>query len=277
VHTDHCRLSGAGDRCLVPPRQPSRGRRASLIGALLAGIVLVALTGASCGGGKTAVSLGNASLGAVEELVDAPATVTAKAAVTLAAPAAGTLAALHVETGDAVKAGRILAVIDSPEAEERLGQAEDALDAANRAGGGVSGGADLSGLRATNRAAARAFESAQDAGSKISDPKVREALLAQARVAQQQYEVAARSAGEAIRAVQRGMARLSYAISAMSAAQRLQAQQAYDLAESAVDALTLRAPITGVVQLGAVAAAGPALVGALGSGAVSGQLSSAAG
>jgi RND family efflux transporter MFP subunit len=45
-------------------------------------------------------------------------------------------------------------------------------------------------------------------------------------------------------------------MSALSAAQRLQAEQAYDLAKSTVDALTLKAPIAGVVQLGGTASAG---------------------
>lgn len=266
-----------GDHSTEPTRRAFGARRPWLMATLLAGVVLLGLTGASCGGGTTTVSLANASLGAVAELIDAPATVTARSAVTLVAPAAGTLAKLSVDTGDMVKAGRIVAVIDSPEAEKRLAQAKDALDAAKQGGGGYGGGASLSGLQTTNRAAGRAFQAAQDAGNKISDPNVRNALLAQARAAQQQYELAARTAAQAIRAVQRGVARLSYAVSAMSAAQRLQAQQAYDLAKSTVDALTLRAPISGMVQLGAVTTSGPALAGGLGSGAVPGQLSSAAG
>jgi RND family efflux transporter MFP subunit len=56
--------------------------------------------------------------------------------------------------------------------------------------------------------------------------------------------------------VQRGVASLGQAVSALGTAQRLQAQQAYDLAEAAVDALTLRAPVSGVVQLGGTASSG---------------------
>jgi len=249
-----------------------------LIATLLAGVVLASQTAASCGGGETALSLGNASLGTVAELVEAPATVTAKSAVTLTAPTAGTLTARYVNSGDAVKAGRILALISSPEAEEQLAQAEAALEAANEASGGFGGGADLSRLqRATDRAADRAFKTARDASGKISDPHVRDALLAQGKAGQQQYDVAARAAGEAIRAVQRGVGRLSSAISALSAAQRLQARQAYDLAKATVDALTLRAPISGLVQLGAVTGSGSALAGIAGSGVVPGRLSAAAG
>jgi RND family efflux transporter MFP subunit len=50
---------------------------------------------------------------------------------------------------------------------------------------------------------------------------------------------------------------VSSALSALGAAQRAQARSAYDLAKSTVDALTLRAPIAGVVQLGG-ASSGPA-------------------
>ena len=261
-----------------PPSRPVRGRRrARLIAPLLAGIVLTTLTAASCGG-ETPLSLGNASLGTVAELVEAPATVTAQSAVTLSAPTAGTLAALYVNSGDAVKTGRVLALIDSPEAEEQLAQAKAALDAANRARGGFGGGADLSGLQqTTNRAAAKAFAAAREAGKRISDPGVRDALLAQAQAAQKQYDAAARAAGAAIRSVQRGVGRLSSAISALSAAQRLQAKQAYDLAKATVDALVLRAPMSGVVQLGAVTASGSALAGVATFGAVPGRLNAAAG
>jgi hypothetical protein len=45
-------------------------------------------------------------------------------------------------------------------------------------------------------------------------------------------------------------------MNALTAAQRAQAQAAYDLAKSTVDALTLRAPVSGVVQMGGPAAGG---------------------
>jgi multidrug efflux pump subunit AcrA (membrane-fusion protein) len=45
-------------------------------------------------------------------------------------------------------------------------------------------------------------------------------------------------------------------MSALTAAQRAQAKAAYDLAKSTVDALTLRAPVAGVVQLGGLSSGG---------------------
>ena len=55
--------------------------------------------------------------------------------------------------------------------------------------------------------------------------------------------------------MQRGLAGIGEAIGALGAAQRAQAQTAVDLAQSTVDALTLRAPIAGVVQIAPPSAA----------------------
>jgi HlyD family secretion protein len=220
------------------------------LAALVAVMAAFALTAASCGGGSSGVAVGTAGRGDVAEVVDAPATVTAKAAATLTAPADGTLAALRVRAGDQVHAGQVLAVIDSPSAQTRLKQAKQALSAARRTGG-FGAGVDLSGVqRATDGSAKDAFAAARDAAGQIADAKLRSALLAQVAAAEEHYAAAAKAANRAVRAVQRGVASLGSAVSALSAAQRLQAQQAYDLAKSTVDSLTLRAPISGVVQMG---------------------------
>src|SRR5256885_1720052 len=83
---------------------------------------------------------------------------------------------------------------------------------------------------------------------------------------------AAVTSRDVIASVQRGFASVGQAMSALTAAQRAQAQAAYDAAKSTVDALTLTAPIAGVVQLGgkSSAASGPSLsdlLGAAGAGA----------
>lgn len=252
-----------------PPRLPAVSRP-RLFRLLLASVVLIGLTAASCDDEETSIALGSAAVSSVAELVDAPGSVTAKAAATLSSPADGTLSKLRVTAGSQVMAGQIVAVIDSPAARDRLKQAKRALDSAKRAGRGIGGGADLDrSQRATDRAAAKEFETARKAAARIADEPLRKALLAQVDAAERQYRVAARAAAAATRAVQRGVASLNSAVSALSAAQRLQAQQAYDLAKSTVDALTLRAPIPGVVQLGGTAApAGStdALAGLLGGG-----------
>jgi multidrug efflux pump subunit AcrA (membrane-fusion protein) len=224
---------------------------------LLGAVTLVTLAAASCGDDGSPIALASAERGSVAEIVDAPATVTAKAAATLTAPADGTLAELRVEPGDTVRAGQVLAVISSPSARKRLKDARAALTAARAAGGGGFGGGS-SGLtrvqEATDRAAADAFTAARAAARKVAEPDVRTALLAQVRAAEKRYASASAAAEDAVGAVRRGVAGLSSAMNALSAAQRLQAEQAYGLAKSTVDALTLRAPVPGVVQLGGPAA-----------------------
>ncbi|MDG4794146.1 efflux RND transporter periplasmic adaptor subunit [Micromonospora sp. WMMD1082] len=242
------------------PRLPAV-TRPRLLTALLAVAVLILTSAASCGGDEPSIALASAARAPVAEEIDAPATVTARAAATLTAPADGTLGRLRVEPGQRVTRGQVLAVINSPSARERLRQARAALAAAKRAGGG--GGGNLAGsLRGTDRAAGEAHAAARAAAAKISDPELRKALLTQVEAAQRQYDAAARTADRAVREVQRGVRNLNSAVDALATAQRLQAQQAYDLAKATVDALTLRAPIAGVVQPGGVSAGGS--TGALG-------------
>ncbi|WP_433533659.1 efflux RND transporter periplasmic adaptor subunit [Micromonospora sp. CA-263727] len=251
------------------PRLPA-ATRPRLLTALLAVAVLTLTGAASCGADDPSIALASAARAEVAEEIDAPATVTARAAATLTAPADGTLASLRVEPGQRVKRGQLLAVVDSPSARERLRQARAALDAAKRAGGG--GGGNLAGsLRGTDRAAGEAHAAARAAAAKISDPELRKALLAQVESAARQYDAAARAADRAVREVQRGVRNLNSAVNALATAQRLQAQQAYDLAKATVDALTLRAPIPGVVQPGGVSTGGGS------AGALAGLLDAAGG
>ncbi|MFF4878296.1 efflux RND transporter periplasmic adaptor subunit [Micromonospora sp. NPDC000668] len=236
--------------------RPASLTRPRLLTALTAVTVLAATTAASCGDDQPPVALASAARSPVTEVIDAPATVTARAAATLTAPADGTLSSLRVQPGQRVTRGQVLAVVASPSAQDRLRQAREALAAAKRAGRGVSTG-DLTGSRrGTDKAADEAFDAARKAAEKIADPQLRDALLTQVTSAQRQYAAAARSADQAVRAVQRGISGLNSAVGALSAAQRLQAQQAYDLAKATVDALTLRAPIAGVVQPGGTRAGG---------------------
>jgi multidrug efflux pump subunit AcrA (membrane-fusion protein) len=238
--------------------------RAPLAGLLLA-TALVSLGVSACTGGSSPVAVGSAARGDVTEVVDASATVTAKAVGTLTAPATGTVASLAVPAGTGVAAGQVVAVIDSPSARRQLDEAGAALAAAQQgAGAGFSGGADLTAAqRRTDDAAAKAFASARQAASAIADPTVRAALLAQIDAAAQQYAALAATARSLVTSVQRGIANVSAAVNAIGAAGRAQAQSAYDLALSTVDALTLRAPIAGVVQYGGAPATGTPSTGSL--------------
>ncbi|WP_327006519.1 HlyD family efflux transporter periplasmic adaptor subunit [Dactylosporangium sp. NBC_01737] len=251
----------------VPPR----------VQLLVAVLTVFSLTGASCTDDQDDIGLGTAGRGDVVEVVDAPATVTARAAATLTAAADGTLASLAVRPGDTVEAGQVLAVVDSPPAQQRLRSAEEALDALKGAGGGGGGVKNLSATqKKTDDAAAKAFGEARKAAQVIADAGVRAGLLAQIDFAEKSYQEAAASARAVITAVQRGLASVTKAMAALTTAQRSQAQAAYDLAKSTVDALTLRAPVAGVVQLGGTsAAAAPSITDLLGA-ATGGQAPAAA-
>lgn len=218
---------------------------------LIAAVLLPVLTAASCGDEPSGVGLGSATRGEVAEIVEAPGSVTARAAATVTSPATGTLADLRVTPGQRVAKGAVVAVIESPEVADRLADAERALDAAPP----VSTGNYVTVGGTTDKRAGKAFDAARDAASAVTDLTVRAALLAQIDAAEQQYEAASEAAAAAVRSVQQGLAGLSRALGALSAAQQLQAEQAYDLAVAADDALTLRAPVAGVVQLGGTPAA----------------------
>jgi multidrug efflux pump subunit AcrA (membrane-fusion protein) len=241
------------------------------IAVLLTVLLLPALTAASCGDKTGAVALGAATVGTVDEIVEAPGSVTARAAATVTAPADGTLADLRVDAGDRVTKGEVVAIIDSPDAQRRRSAAKKALDQASR--GGVPTGGPTSAYtavrRRTDARADLAFDEARDSAQAVTDAALKTALLAQVDAARKQYAAASEAAGAAVRSVQRGAAGLARAVGALTAAQRLQAQQAYDLADAAVDALSLHAPLAGIVQLGGTPTGGtPSLTSLLAAGSV---------
>lgn len=245
--------------------------------ALLAVVVaLPALTAASCGDKPSGITVGTATRGTVDEIVEAPGSITARAAATVSSPADGTLSDLRVDAGDTVIKNQVVAVVDSPSTRARLTSAQRALAAANRGGVPSSGGtAAFTAVRVrTDKQAEQAFDGARDAAGQLADPNLKAALLKQVDAARAQYAAASEAAGAAVRAVQRGVAGLASAVGALGSAQRLQAQQAYDLAAAADDALTLRAPVSGVVQLGGSGSGGtPSLTDLLAAGSAGGSSS----
>ncbi|MFB9413195.1 efflux RND transporter periplasmic adaptor subunit [Dactylosporangium matsuzakiense] len=250
----------------VPPRMTA-----------VAVLIVVSLTGASCTGGDSGIGLGSAGRSDVVEVVDAPATITARAAATLTAAADGTLISLSVKPGDTVVAGQVLAVVDSPSAQQRLKEAGEALNALKGAGGGTVGVKNLSAQqKQTDDAAAKAFADARNAAAQIADVAVRTTLVTQIDLAERTYQEAAASARAVIQSVQRGLASVSQAMTALTQAQKAQAQSAFDLAQSTVDQLTLRAPVAGVIQLGGTSAASaPSITDLIGA-ATGGQAPAAA-
>jgi multidrug efflux pump subunit AcrA (membrane-fusion protein) len=225
---------------------------------LLAGAIaaLIVLSAASCGNNDKDIATAEVGRADVVEVVDAPASVIARAAATLTAPADGSLVRLTVNSGDQVAKGQVIAVVDSPSARKRMQDAKKALDAAKNSGGG---GVNLNLGTASSqldKAAADAFDQARAAVAYIADPQLKKVLLAQIAAGEKQYLAASKAVDSAVRGVQRGVQSLGSAMSALGAAQRVQAQQAYDLSKATVAALTLRAPIAGVIQLGGTSSAG---------------------
>src|SRR5262245_45290000 len=162
--------------------------------ALLAVPAAALLLGGCAGGGGHDIVVGQVGRADVKEIVEAPATVVARASARVTSPASGTIARLSVKEGQRVRAGQLLLEIDSPDAQEQLAQAEQAHDAA-LSGAAVSvPPADLSQTQnATDAAATAAFVQDRRAAEQIPDKATREALLAQVGQSQAAYAAHART------------------------------------------------------------------------------------
>jgi multidrug efflux pump subunit AcrA (membrane-fusion protein) len=241
-------------------------RRAHALGP--ATVVLLAGLGLSgCRGGGNGIEVAPVGRDTVTEVVEAPANVEARATSTLAATGDGTLAALYVRDGQRVTAGTVVARISSPDAQARLRAAHSQLAQAEAATPTAPPSIDVAGPQAQADAAAQAaFDAARRAAGQIPDPRLRAATLTQLAAAERQYALARAQAQAAVEAINTGIGNLGAALGSLTAAQRGQAQAAAVAAQRAVDALTIRAPIAGTVQLGGGADAGTgAGTGSLGS------------
>ena len=219
----------------------------------------------------------------VVEIVDAPGAVAARAVASLAAPGDATVDAVLVQDGATVAKGAVLARLSSPAAQDRLRQALAAQAAASGAAVRVPR-ADLSPVQdALDAAARQSFAAGRAAAAQISDPERRRQAEQQVAQAEQQYAAASSAARTALAQVNSGANGVEQALAAVAGSQRAQAGAAVDLARAAVDALTVRAPIAGVVTLGAggggAAPAGGDLSGLIAGlpAAVQGQASAALG
>jgi HlyD family secretion protein len=230
--------------------------------------VTVALTGCT-GGNKSGIEVGTVATGTVTEVVEAPANVAARATAAVTATGDGTVARLYVRDGQRVPAGVILAQLSSPDATSRLRAARLAQSRAEAAQPTLPEPIQLGSAQAQADAAARgAFDAARAVAARTPDPRVRAVLLAQVTAAEKQYGLARAQAQAAITSINTGVGDLVTALGSLTAAQRTQADAAVLVAQRSVDALTIRAPIAGVVQLGgsaAAAAGSPSLDSVLGS------------
>jgi HlyD family secretion protein len=188
------------------------------VGALLAG-VLSACTG---GGEGRAVRLGSVARADVAEVVEAPATVSARATAVLRSPAEGTIKRLYVADGDRVREGDVLAKISSPGAQEQLAQALEADRSAGAGSGSVPTGLDISEFqKRTDRTARDGFAAARKIALKIPDLKQRALALAGITRAEGEYRTASVEARGAVARLNAGLGSVGATISSITAAQRV--------------------------------------------------------
>jgi HlyD family secretion protein len=223
-------------------RLPRKGATAAVA------VSAVLLTG--CTGNSSDIQTAAVGRSTVSEVVEAPATVQAAATTTLTSPAAGEVEQVFVKDGQRVGAGSLIARISSPQTDSQLTQARAALvqvdSSAPASPTFLSGGAQSQ----ADTAAQGAFAAARKAAEGIADPRLKAATLTGVVTAEHQYQLAAAQARAAISAINSGIGNLNSALASLTAAQRVQAQTAVQVAEKAVDALDVTAPIAGTVQLG---------------------------
>lgn len=217
---------------------------------LLPLLVVLALVGCS-GDGDPQVQTGEVGRATVEETVDAPGTVAARAVSSLTAPADAVVTEVLVEDGAVVEQGAVLVRLTSPAAQERLRQAVQAREQVSGAGVQVPRG-DLSPVQdALDQAAEQSFAVAEAAAAQIPDAAARAQAEQQVAQARRQYATASNAARATLRSLDRSAASVERALAAVAATQRAQADAAVAAARASIEALTVTAPIAGVVTLGA--------------------------
>lgn len=247
------------------PHLPAARGAASSTSAASAAVAAVLLLSACGGQEKPAVETATVGRATVREVVEAAATVEARAAATVSSPASGKVAELEVEDGEKVKAGQVLLRIDSPQARTQLSQAR-------RAAGQTSGGVapvprvDVSAQQGqVDEAAEQGFRTAREAAEALPDEEARTRQLAAVEAAEEQYLAAREQARSAVGSFNASASSLNSAASSLSRAQRAQTGAAVAIAEQTVDALTVRAPISGVVSLRGGGGGSPGLPGGIAS------------
>src|SRR6266487_2077102 len=234
--------------------------RVGRVGVRLAAVPVAALAAgmlalAACASAPQArLAAAAARTAAVSERVSAPGAVQAAAQSDLHAPAAAKLADLRVHDGQRVQRGQVVAQLSSTQVDSSIRQARAALDSASALDGLVPSVPVASALAAieqvqqqlstTSEALLQALRSTL-AG--LPRPQ-RDQLQARLDKAEQQVATSQRRATQA--------AELAVALDSGAAGQRGQAQLALDLAMEQKAELTLRAPISGTLQLGRASSGG---------------------
>lgn len=223
---------------------------APIIAAAALAVVL-----AACSDDTTSpIAAGEVTSETVVEVVEAPANVVAAATATVDAPATGRIQTLRVADGQRVRRGEVLMVVDSPEVEQNLAQAQQVAASAPPAVDLPEAGADAS-VTAANEAADQAFDQARETARQIPDRQARQQALQQIAAAEAQVKAAQAQAQTTVSQINQGIASLEQSLGAVTAAQQAQATATVAAAQRAVDALVVKAPISGRVVIGPSAAA----------------------
>jgi multidrug efflux pump subunit AcrA (membrane-fusion protein) len=231
-------------------------------------LLVVAVLTAGCSGDDVPkVQVAEVGRTTVAESVDAPGTVGARASATVSAPTDAKVEQVLVEDGATVQAGTVLVRLSSPAAQERLRQALAAQ--ASAASGAVDlPRADLGPVQdALDAAAAASFAAGRAAAGQIDDSEQRRQAEQQVAQAEQQYRSASAAARRSLDQLNSGTQSVEDALAAVAGSQRAQAAVAVSAARATVDALTVKAPLSGVVTLGGDGGGAPAggdLAGLLG-------------
>ncbi|WP_187414993.1 efflux RND transporter periplasmic adaptor subunit [Nonomuraea sp. PA05] len=227
-------------------------------------LVLLALTGCTSQEPPT-VQVAGVQRGPVTEVVEAPATIGARASATLRSPAQGTIAKLYVRDGDRVRKGQIVARIRSPQAEDQLRQARQASEMATPARiSAPSVRLPSLDTGAFDRKVARHFAKARAEARKVEDKRTRRQLLNAIDLARSQYRAQTRALASITAQLNRSVSGLvtgvtsglSNSMASLQAASASQAKAAVKAAERTVTSLTVKAPFAGVVTLGRVSGGG---------------------
>ncbi|MCX6418079.1 MAG: HlyD family efflux transporter periplasmic adaptor subunit, partial [Actinobacteria bacterium] len=221
---------------------------------LVAVIAVLALTG--CGGNQdTGIETGSVITSSVSESVEAAGSISAKAVVTISSPASGTIGQLFVRDGQKVRRGQKLLVISSPSTQKQLKQAQSAAHSSSVSIPTPTATPVANALAQADSTAKAAFDAAQTAidALPVGAAKTQaQTALAQAKA---QYALARAQVNATTSSANDALTNALASISQLVNAQGGTADLAVSAARDSIKALTIRAPISGIVTFDAVASA----------------------
>ncbi len=223
-------------------------------------LAVTALLVAGCSSdGDPRVQVAEVGRATVVEAVDAPGTVTARATASVTSPAEAVVVEVLVQDGASVAAGDVLVRLVSSAADERLRQALTAQRSANASVVSIPQ-ADLGPLQdQVDLAAEASFAAGREAAARIPDPVLAAEAHERVEEAERRFAAASAASRASLDQLGAGAQSVEAALAAVTGSQRVQAAAAVTAARQTVEALLVRAPLAGVVTLGAGSA--PAVPG----------------